>query len=174
MVTELSAIQFGLVCFIILVFEQIGLPLCSHPILLVICMITDRIGLHSVLTGITIIFILQRRSVFKMYISAHCWLWSFPESENCFLSMKSQLRLQTTAASSWSFINNFYDSYLHTIFYFFFKRGLISFTPVYYGQFLITGQKIRFLFLVNWYSCHLSSIYVPLQCSLLSLYSCSY
>ena len=38
---------------------------------------------------------------------------------------------------------------LHTIFYIFFKTSLISFTPVYNGQFLINGQKIRFLILVN-------------------------
>ena len=34
---------------IILVIKQIGLPLCGGPILSSTCMITDRIGLHSVL-----------------------------------------------------------------------------------------------------------------------------
>ena len=34
---------------IILVIKQIGLPLCGRPILLITRMITDRIGLHSVL-----------------------------------------------------------------------------------------------------------------------------
>ena len=34
---------------IILVIKQIGLPLRGRPILLITCMITDRIGLHSVL-----------------------------------------------------------------------------------------------------------------------------
>ena len=34
---------------IILVIKQIGLPLRGHPILLITRMITDRIGLHSVL-----------------------------------------------------------------------------------------------------------------------------
>ena len=39
---------------IILVIKQIGLPLRGHPILLITCMITDRIGLHSVLLPLLI------------------------------------------------------------------------------------------------------------------------
>ena len=39
---------------IILVIKQIGLTLRSRPILLIIRMITDRIGLHSVLLPLPI------------------------------------------------------------------------------------------------------------------------
>ena len=35
--------------------KQIGLPLHGRPILLIICMITDQIGLHSVLLPLLII-----------------------------------------------------------------------------------------------------------------------
>ena len=42
---------------IILVIKQIGLPLCSHQILLITFMITDQIGLHSVLSTIIYTFI---------------------------------------------------------------------------------------------------------------------
>ena len=37
--------------------KQIGLPLRGRPILLITCMITDRIGLHSVLLPLLIILI---------------------------------------------------------------------------------------------------------------------
>ena len=37
-----------------LVIKQIGLPLRGRPILLITCMITDRIGLHSVLLPLLI------------------------------------------------------------------------------------------------------------------------
>ena len=53
MVTELRVVQFGL--YIILVIRQIGLPLRGRPILLITRMITDRIGLHSVLLPLLII-----------------------------------------------------------------------------------------------------------------------
>ena len=43
---------------IILVIKQIGLPLCSRPILLITRMITDRIGIHSVLLPLLIIIII--------------------------------------------------------------------------------------------------------------------
>ena len=39
---------------IILVIKQIGLPLRGRPILLITRMITDRIGLHSVLLPLLI------------------------------------------------------------------------------------------------------------------------
>ena len=45
MITSCRPIQ----SVIILVIEQIGLPLRGRPILLITRMITDRIGLHSVL-----------------------------------------------------------------------------------------------------------------------------
>ena len=35
--------------------KQIGLPLRGRPILLITCMITDRIGLHSVLLPLLIV-----------------------------------------------------------------------------------------------------------------------
>ena len=38
--------------------KQIGLPLHGRPILLIIRMITDRIGLHSVLLPLLIIIII--------------------------------------------------------------------------------------------------------------------
>ena len=38
--------------------KQIGLPLCSRPILLITRMITDRIGIHSVLLPLLIIIII--------------------------------------------------------------------------------------------------------------------
>ena len=40
---------------IILVIKQIGLPLRGRPILLITRMITDRIGLHSVLLPLQIV-----------------------------------------------------------------------------------------------------------------------
>ena len=43
---------------IILVIKQIGLPLRGRPILLITRMITDRIGLHSVLLPLLIIIII--------------------------------------------------------------------------------------------------------------------
>ena len=43
---------------IILVIKQIGLPLCGRPILLITRMITDRIGIHSVLLPLLIIIII--------------------------------------------------------------------------------------------------------------------
>ena len=45
---------------IILVFKQIGLPLRGCPILLITRMITDRIGLHSVLLPLLIIIIIVK------------------------------------------------------------------------------------------------------------------
>ena len=57
---------------IILVIKQIGLPLRGRPILLITRMITDRIGLHSVLLPlliiiiiIIIIFLLRKRVFFN-------------------------------------------------------------------------------------------------------------
>ena len=41
---------------IILVIKQIGLPLRGRPILLITRVITDRIGLHSVLLPLLITF----------------------------------------------------------------------------------------------------------------------
>ena len=41
---------------IILVIKQIGLPLRGRPILLITRMITDRIGLHSVLLPLLIFY----------------------------------------------------------------------------------------------------------------------
>ena len=45
---------------IILVIKQIGLPLRGCPILLITRMITDRIGLHSVLLPLLIIIIIVK------------------------------------------------------------------------------------------------------------------
>ena len=55
MITSCRPIQ----SVIILVIEQIGLPLRGRPILLITRMITDRIGLHSVLLPlrISVVFI---------------------------------------------------------------------------------------------------------------------
>ena len=44
---------------IILVIKQIGLPLRGRPILIISRMITDRIGLHSVLLPLLIIIVLS-------------------------------------------------------------------------------------------------------------------
>jgi len=41
------------------VIKQIGLPLRGRPILLITRMITDRIGLHSVLLPLPILYSLQ-------------------------------------------------------------------------------------------------------------------
>ena len=49
---------------IILVIKQIGLPLRGRPILLITHMITDRIGLHSVLLPLLITYVLF--SVYKV------------------------------------------------------------------------------------------------------------
>lgn len=53
LITELRVVQFGPVCYHTIVFKQIGLQLCSHPILLLSCMITDTIifydsNLHTI------------------------------------------------------------------------------------------------------------------------------
>ena len=45
---------------IILVIKQIGLPLRGLPILLITRMITDRIGLHSALLPLIILFAKMR------------------------------------------------------------------------------------------------------------------
>ena len=45
----------------ILVIKQVGLPLRGRPILLITCMITDRIGLHSVLLPLLIIIIICQK-----------------------------------------------------------------------------------------------------------------
>ena len=45
---------------IILVIKQIGLPLRGRPILLITRMITDRIGLHSVLLPLLIIWVINK------------------------------------------------------------------------------------------------------------------
>ena len=47
---------------IILVIKQIGLPLRGRPILLITRMITDRIGLHSVLLPLLLIIISNNNS----------------------------------------------------------------------------------------------------------------
>ena len=108
---------------IILVFEQIGLPLCCHPILLLICMITGQIELHSVLLGITIIFILQIRSIFKMYVSAGSEASQKVEIVSC--------EVQNVAANKSSKFLIFYKIIfminLHTIFYVFFKTSFYIF-----------------------------------------------
>ena len=46
---------------IILVIKQIGLPLRGRPILLITRMITDQIGLHSVLLPL-LIFVLKAKA----------------------------------------------------------------------------------------------------------------
>ena len=50
------------VCNIIIVIKQIGLSLSGRPILLITCMITDRIGLHSVLHVLQCTIIKRRLS----------------------------------------------------------------------------------------------------------------
>ena len=53
--------------------KQIGLPLRGRPILLITCMITDRIGLHSVLLPLLIVPFDQYNGpilYFKKYIKA--------------------------------------------------------------------------------------------------------
>ena len=52
---------------IILVIKQIGLPLRGRPILLITRMITDRIGLHSVLLPLLIMF-------FNKRLNCNVWL----------------------------------------------------------------------------------------------------
>ena len=54
----------------ILVIKQIGLPLRGRPILLITRMITDRIGLHSVLLPLLIIIL----SVFREDMTVICLL----------------------------------------------------------------------------------------------------
>ena len=53
-----------------LVIKQIGLPLRGHLILLITRMITDRIGLHSVLLllhrGIIFLYLQQQQSLFVL------------------------------------------------------------------------------------------------------------
>ena len=56
--TEWSPIQ----SVIILVIKQIGLPLRGRPILLITHMITDRIGLHSVLLPLLTVHVLYSSS----------------------------------------------------------------------------------------------------------------
>ena len=53
--------------------KQIGLPLRGRPILLITCMITDRIGLHSVLLPLLIVPFDQYNGpilYFKKYLKA--------------------------------------------------------------------------------------------------------
>ena len=55
---------------IILVIKQIGLPLHGRPILLITRMITDRIGLHSVLLPLLIIIIITQHFITNLHTRA--------------------------------------------------------------------------------------------------------
>ena len=59
---------------IILVIKQIGLPLRGRPILLITRMITDRIGLHSVLLPLLITWLLSGTWFFYVPRSIICTL----------------------------------------------------------------------------------------------------
>ena len=68
---------------IILVIRQIGFRLCGRPILLITCMITDRIGLHSVLlpfycchdvTSMKVTSMKYEKFNIKFFVSFRNWL----------------------------------------------------------------------------------------------------
>ena len=52
------------------VIKQIGLPLRGRPILLITRMITDRIGLHSVLLPLLIIIIITQHFITNLHTRA--------------------------------------------------------------------------------------------------------
>ena len=53
------------------VIKQIGLPLRGRPILLITRMITDRIGLHSVLLPLLIITIIINDTTTKIFRASY-------------------------------------------------------------------------------------------------------
>jgi len=53
-ISRIIILKITITDLIILVIKQIGLPLRGRPILLITRMITDRIGLHSVLLPLLI------------------------------------------------------------------------------------------------------------------------
>ena len=70
---------------IILVIKQIGLPLRGRSILLISRMITDRIGLHSVLQLLPLLIIIVDTGLKEIYLpllvtGIHCtmwWVWKY-------------------------------------------------------------------------------------------------
>ena len=69
---------------IILVIKQIGLRLCSRPILLITRMITDQIRLHSVLLPLLIIIIIIIIIIITIMTKKSAW------KKGCFINVKYQ------------------------------------------------------------------------------------
>ena len=65
---------------IILVIKQIGLPLRGRPILLITHMITNRIGLHSVLLPLLIIYSFTIIVIIIVPLPEHPLVQEFPDS----------------------------------------------------------------------------------------------